>query len=68
MVRWSSGMPNASVLPEPVLALPHTSRPARPSATVMAWMGKAVVMPWSSRALTRDGSTPNEAKVWGCPE
>ncbi len=40
MVRWSRGTPKARVLPEPVLALPHTSRPARASATVMAWMAK----------------------------
>ena len=46
MVRCSSGMPKARVLPEPVLALPQTSRPARASATVMAWMEKAVVIPW----------------------
>ena len=36
LVRWSSGTPKARVLPEPVLALPQTSRPARASATVSA--------------------------------
>ena len=65
MVRWRSGMPKASVLPEPVLALPHTSRPASASATVMAWMAKVVVIPWAARAFTREGSTPREAKVGG---
>ena len=38
--RATSGMPNASVLPEPVGALPQTSRPARASGMVAAWMGK----------------------------
>ena len=56
-------MPKARVLPDPVLALPQTSRPARASATVMAWMEKAVVMPWEASALTRAGSTPRESKV-----
>jgi hypothetical protein len=37
--RWSIGSPKASVLPEPVLALPHTSRPGRASAMVRAWTG-----------------------------
>ena len=37
------------VLPEPVGALPQTSRPARPSGTVAAWTGKGSVMPSSSR-------------------
>ena len=36
LARWSSGTPKARVLPEPVLALPQTSRPARASATVSA--------------------------------
>jgi len=35
-VRMSIGKPNASVLPEPVLALPHTSRPASASSIVSA--------------------------------
>ena len=63
MVRCSRGTPKARVLPDPVLALPHTSRPARASATVIDWMAKVVVMPWAERALTRAGSTPREAKV-----
>ena len=49
--RWRSGTPKARVLPEPVLALPQTSRPARASATVRAWIGKALMMPWSASAL-----------------
>ena len=48
-----AGRPKASVLPEPVLALPQTSRPARASGIVRAWMGKAVSMPPAPRAATR---------------
>ena len=47
---WSSGSPKARVLPEPVLAFPHTSRPARMSGMVISWMAKAVSMPRSARA------------------
>ena len=36
LVRCRSGTPKARVLPEPVLALPQTSRPARASAMVSA--------------------------------
>jgi len=57
LVRWSSGTPNASVLPEPVLALPQTSRPARASSTVMAWMANGAWMPCSSSAATMAGSS-----------
>ena len=53
--------------PDPVFALPHTSRPASASATVIAWMGKGTVMPCSESASTRSGSTPSEAKLRGSP-
>ena len=36
LVRCRSGTPKASVLPDPVLALPQTSRPAKASAMVRA--------------------------------
>ena len=36
LARCRRGTPKARVLPEPVLALPHTSRPARASAIVKA--------------------------------
>ncbi len=62
---WSRGRPNARVLPEPVLALPATSRPARASAMVSAWMGNGRWMPWSARAAASSGSTPSSSKV-GC--
>ena len=41
--RSRRGRPKARVLPEPVLALPHTSRPARASAMVRRWMAKGSV-------------------------
>ena len=59
VVRWMSGSPNASVLPEPVLALPQMSRPARASAMVIAWMGKGVWMPSSSSVSTISGTRPS---------
>ena len=49
----AAGRPKASVLPEPVLALPQTSRPARASAMVRRWIAKGSWMPWSASALTR---------------
>src|SRR6186713_2836827 len=64
-MRASSGRPKAMVLPEPVGALPHTSRPARPSGTVTAWTGKGSVMPSSSRRAHRCAGTPRAAKVGG---
>ena len=46
----SIGRPNASVLPEPVWALPHTSRPASASSMVACLDGEGVV-----DALGREG-------------
>ena len=43
--RDKTANPNASVLPAPVGALPHTSRPASESGRVAAWIGKGAVMP-----------------------
>jgi len=43
------GSPKARVLPEPVFALPHTSRPAMPSGMVSAWTGNGAVMPCECR-------------------
>ena len=57
------GMPKARVLPEPVSALPHTSRPARASGSVAAWMGKGSVIPARASTCTRSGATPSIAKV-----
>ncbi len=57
-----AAIPNASVLPEPVGALPHTSRPARASGRVMAWIGNGEVMPLASSADTMSEGTPSTAK------
>ncbi len=61
--RSISGSPKASVLPEPVLALPHTSRPAMASGMVSSWMGKGCSMPSAARTSTRSSGTPRSAKV-----
>ena len=61
--RTSIGMPKAIVLPEPVSALPVTSRPARASLIVSAWMGKGVMMPWARSAVTMASGTPRASKV-----
>ena len=58
-----AGRPKASVLPEPVLALPHTSRPASASAIVSAWIGKGSVMPAVFSASTRSGDRPRASNV-----
>ena len=60
------GRPKARVLPEPVWARPSTSRPARQSASVAAWIGNAVRMSRRSRAVTSScgrPSLPNEVSV-----
>src|SRR5579863_10070594 len=62
-MRWSIGRPKPSVLPDPVLALPQTSRPASASLIVRAWIGKAVDIPCAESTATNSGSTPNSAKV-----
>ena len=56
-----SGRPNASVLPEPVEPRPRTSRPARTSGIVAAWIGKASVMPCRSSAVTMACGRPSSA-------
>ena len=63
--RATSGMPKARVLPEPVGARPQTSRPARASGSVAAWMGKGSVMPRPARRSTSSAGTPRSAKEGG---
>ena len=57
-MRASSGRPKASVLPEPVAALPSTSRPASASGRAEVWMANGRWMPRRSRAVT---------SCWGRP-
>jgi flagellar motor component MotA len=42
-------MPNASVLPVPVLACPMMSCPRSASGRLSAWMGNVVTMPAAAR-------------------
>src|SRR5436853_5634013 len=56
-------MPKAIVLPDPVGARPETSRPARASRSVAAWMGKASTIPRDASRLTMSGGAPRDAKV-----
>ena len=65
--RCNSGIAKPSVLPVPVLAWPMTSLPESATGSVSSWIGKAVVMPAPSRAVTIDALTPSSAKVWGVP-
>jgi hypothetical protein len=62
-VRITSGRPNASVLPEPVFALPQTSRPARASGIVSACTGDGTVMPARASTSTRSRETPRSSNV-----
>ena len=66
-VRTTSGRPKARVLPEPVLAFPHTSTPASASGMVSAWTGNGLVIPASARVSTKAGETPSVLKlvIWG---
>jgi hypothetical protein len=57
-----TGSPKARVLPEPVWALPQTSRPARASGMVRVWIGNGDVMPDAARASARSGATPSAPK------
>ena len=64
--RATAPMPKARVLPEPVGALPQTSRPAMASTTVAAWIGKGATMERRARASTMSAGTPRSAKDgWG---
>ncbi len=59
----TSGIANASVLPEPVRPRPSTSRPASASGSVMAWIGNGVVMPVLASAAVTSRGTPRDANV-----
>ncbi len=50
---WSApGRPKASVLPEPVWALPSTSRPVSASGSARAWIANGASIPCAARAAT----------------
>ena len=56
------GMPKASVLPDPVGALPQISRPARAAGMVAVWMGSGLVMPSFSKRALMSADTPRSEK------
>ena len=56
-------MPKPSVLPVPVLAWPMMSWPPRATGSVIAWIGKGMVMPASASEATMSGWTSKSAKV-----
>lgn len=53
--RSSTGMRNASVLPEPVLAAPRTSRPFRDIGIDLAWISVSWVYAARFRPVHRAG-------------
>jgi hypothetical protein len=56
------GMPKASVLPEPVGALPQMSLPASAAGMVADWMGSGLVMPNFSKRALMSAETPRSEK------
>ena len=54
----TSGIPNASVFPEPVGALQHTSLPSNAPGMVFVWTSKGSSMPPSRSTSANVGSTP----------
>ena len=57
------GCPKASVLPEPVGALPQMSRPASAGGMVAVWMVRGSVMPGRARRSLNGAGTPRSEKV-----
>ena len=57
-----SGRPKASVLPEPVRALPQTSRPFSASGMVSDWIGVGSVIPPRRSTSTRSFPMPSSRK------
>ena len=58
------GIPNAKVLPDPVLPLPRTSRPANVSGSESTWMGNGVSMPCALSTAAILAGTPRSIKVF----
>ena len=59
--RSTTGMPKASVLPDPVGDLARTSRPASTSAMTSSWIAKGVVKPRSDSAEQTTADAPRSA-------
>ena len=64
-MRDSIGTPNASVLPEPVRARPHTSRPASATGIAAAWILNGWAKPAAARPTSMRSGTPSSAKPVG---
>src|SRR4051812_8303109 len=61
----SIGTPNARVLPEPVLALPHTSRPVSATGMALVWIANGAVKPAAARPMSTSVGTPISTKAVG---
>ena len=65
VMRASIGTPKASVLPEPVLARPHTSRPCIASGTASVWIANGWANPQAASPMSIRSGTPRAAKPVG---
>src|ERR1700751_5080756 len=63
-VRSIIGIPNASVLPEPVGDAARTSTPARASGKTSAWMANGDRMPSRASASVTGALTPSAVNDW----
>ncbi len=61
--RWTSGIANASVLPEPVGDFASRSVPARAGGMARVWIWNGLVMPLASSAAMDSALTPSAANV-----
>ncbi len=65
VMRASIGTPKASVLPEPVLARPHTSRPCMATGTASVWIANGWANPHAARPVSIRSGTPSAANPVG---
>ena len=65
MIRASIGTPNASVLPEPVRARPHTSRPSMATGIASVWILNGWANPAAARPSSMRAGTPSSANPVG---
>ncbi len=66
-MRDSIGTPKARVLPDPVRARPHTSRPCIATGIASVWISNGWANPAAARPSSIRGGTPSAAKpVGGC--
>ena len=63
-MRSIIGIPNASVLPEPVGDAARTSMPARASGKTSAWMANGDRMPSRASDSTTGALTPSAVNDW----